>query len=265
MGKKELIQGGIAAIALSGIISLSSWILSLGDYSKSPPIEWALGTGLTMIIFGGLAVALGAIISSGIGAVALAAGGVGILGIAALMIGVSEILSSYNWDSAKYPTLEWSKSVGAALIAFPAAMMLAAPAAGLNALFKLFGEDPPVVSVAQQMIKVAEKLSEYNWDNVKYPTLKWATGVGTALTAFAGMNLIAGTGNLLGKFMSWLSGDTKQPIEELADTMIRVAYRMNDPIWSSKLSYPTKEWSEGVGIGLSTFANTFKSLRKATS
>lgn len=256
----QLIQGGIAAIGVAAIIALSSYILSLGDYTKYPSYEWSLGTGLSMLVFGGAAVALGAIIMSGIGAVALLAGAAGVLGVAGLMVGVAEILSLYNWDSTRYPSLDWATSVGAALVAFPLAMLLAAPGALIGSVFSFFGADPPLVGVAKSMIGVAETLNEFDWDNAKYPTLEWALGVGTALTAFAGMNILAGGAQLIAGVMSFFGGGSGNPLEDLATSMIEVAKKMNDPIWKSDLSFPSKEWAEGVGLSLGAFANIFLAL-----
>ena len=261
--KNALISGGLATLALSSIISGSSWILSLGNYENAPPLEWSSSVGLSMLVFGGAAVGLGLLLSAsgGIGYIALAAGAVGVLGIAGLMIGVASILSEYDWDNTKSPSLEWSKSVGLSLMAFSLAMITSAPGALLSNVFSLFGSDPPIIKIVDQMIEVAKKLNKYdNWDNVKYPSLDWSKGVGEALSAFASMSLIAGGSRLMDSVIGFFTGDNKSSIETLADQMIEVAKKLNDPIWDTGLKYPKPEWSKGVGDALFAFANTFKIL-----
>jgi hypothetical protein len=95
---------------------------------------------------------------------------------------------------------------------------------------------------------------------VKYPSLDWSKGVGEALSAFASMSLIAGGSRLKDSVIGFFTGDNKSSIETLADQMIEVAKKLNDPIWDTGLKYPKPEWSKGVGDALFAFANTFKIL-----
>ena len=249
--RKELIQGMIAMVLLSPVILLSSLMLSMGDYSKYPSIDWVLGAGLSIVAFGAAAIGLGFLMLTGVGALALLAGSGAILGIAGLMVGVSSILKGGKWSG--YPPMEWSKSVGTSLVLFPLAMMLAAPAVGLSSLFNMFSKKPPLETIAQSMIDVAKILNGFNWNNAKHPTIEWAGGVGLALSVFAAMDLIAGGYQIMGKVMSWL-GASSDPLEDLSDRMVNVAKKMDDPIWSKDLKYPKKEWAEGVGLSLSKFA-----------
>lgn len=258
--KDALINGGLATLALSGIIWASSWILSEGNYDNAPPLDWVSSVGLSMLVFGGAAVGLGLLLSAsgGIGYIALAAGAVGVLGITGLMIGVDKILENGKWE--KYPSLEWSKSVGLSLMAFSLAMITSAPGAVLNGIFKLFGSDPPINQIAKQMVDIADVLNEYDWNNTKYPSLEWSKGVGEALSSFASMSLISGDYRLMDSVIGFFTGDKKSSIETLADQMINVAKAMDDPIWDTNLKYPKPKWSEGVGGALFAFANTFKIL-----
>ena len=51
MGIKEMLMGSLSVIILSVAITAVSWILSIGNYENYPSWKWALGVGLSLIMF----------------------------------------------------------------------------------------------------------------------------------------------------------------------------------------------------------------------
>jgi hypothetical protein len=247
----QLIQGGIAVVGLAAIIMVSSLILSVGNYSKYPELDWSTGVGLSMLIFGGAVVGLGLIIMSGVGAVALILGAIGVLGVAGVMVAVAAILNTLDWRSMKYPTEEWAVGAGLSIAGFAVAMLLATPGALISSIFSFFGADPPLVQVAKNIVAVAEVLHAYDWTNAKYPTKEWAGGAGLAISLFALMDLVAAPAALIGSVFKFFGGDP--PLIKVAKNIIEVAEVLSYYDWDS-VKYPSKEWSEGVGKAISYFA-----------
>jgi len=326
--KNALIQGMIAMALLVPTIWLADWIISKGDYSKYPSIDWSLGVGLSMLVFGTATAALGFIAISGVGAGALALGMIAVIGISALMYEVDKIVSlgiykNYPKDKwvesigksmlvfgtatvllgafalatfgfgigaglsavldiadtmvevdkklskgkwGAFPPMEWSESVGLSLMSFTKAIANNSP--GLLDKFGswLFGEgenENPLLSVATSMKSVATELNGFDWENAKYPSKKWALGVGAALTAFSLMEIGAGVGKAISGILSLIGGGSGSPLEDLSLSMVQIAKNMNDPIWNEVKEYggyPSEEWAKGVSMALTAFSSIMSTL-----
>jgi hypothetical protein len=100
----------------------ASWILSIGKFnSQYPSLKWALGTGVSLVLFGLNMLILGAIAMSGVGAVALALGAAMTLLVAGTIVATSFILSKGKFNGG--PSIEWAGATGMSLLAFGTAML----------------------------------------------------------------------------------------------------------------------------------------------
>ncbi len=266
-GLKEMISGGLSLIAISTSIMLSSIILSKGNYDKYPPASWILGTSISLLSFGTMAVALGVIIESGIGAVAIAAGLIGVVAIATSIVAVDTILS--NGSYAKFPSSNWVTGTGLGLVGFGLSAVLlgtiavtgigtVAIAAGLLA----------VVAVAKTIQSVSGILSKGNYD--KFPSAKWALGIGASIVAFASAIVVLGAINSVGGIVETLSlGTVKNPIDAGISSIIKVAGTILtvDKIMSagSYKSYPSLSWVNGVGNIMSSMVRNLIILSPLSS
>jgi hypothetical protein len=246
----QLASGLLVLVGVAAAILAVDFLIKNGDYSKYPSVNWAVGTSLSMLTFGLMAVALGFALVSGVGAIALAAGLVGILAVAGSMLAVDAIFNA-GGNFTKYPPLEWALGVGGSLLAFSAAAMLAVGAGVATLIGTLFtGGEDPLVRIAKSMIEISNVLQEGKWDG-NYPKSEWALGVGTALTLFAGATVIAGGVGLASKVFSFFSDDT-DPLLTLVRSMVYISWQIQDGKWDG--NYPSKEWSLGVGTALTLFA-----------
>jgi hypothetical protein len=177
-----LIFGALSILAISAVIMASSYILGAGNYSNYPPLEWAAGVGIAMIVFLPAVVAMGLVIESGLG-VALIGGMAAILGIAALLVGTSLILNYGNYSN--YPTMEWSAGVGLSMLAFIVPMLalggLILASAGIGALILAAG-GLAILGIASLIVKLSDIFSATQF--TAYPSLDWVNGVSGALTLF---------------------------------------------------------------------------------
>jgi hypothetical protein len=186
-----LLKGAFAIVILAGVIALSSHVLGMGSYGNYPSLDWALGVSLSLLSFGIGVAALGLIVMSGIGAVALVAGAAAIVGVAGTIVLVSEILSKGVYEN--FPSLDWAQGVGTSLLMFASAIVVLGvinSVGGLAETLTFGAVDNPIESgisailmIASSMVLVANILSSGDYSN--YPDLSWSLGVGTSLMAFA--------------------------------------------------------------------------------
>ena len=267
----SLLIGVAAIILISTAVMVSSWILSVGKYDKFPSFEWAAGVGLSMIAFTLPTIALGLLIMTGVGALALLAGMAGIFMIAGTIVGVAEILNKYDWKNTQGPSLEWSGSVGLALMGFGLAILLAAPLAVLGGVMSFFGGDigDGLYGIVDVIIGVAQRFndsSKVDWATAKHPTKEWAEGVGGAIMGFASALAAisdVGSNSFVQVLTLGLGGnggmDAKKFVDAcvtMAEGMIAVALVLNgttDSFWTNA-RHPSKEWGEGVGAAIGGFA-----------
>ena len=181
--------GLLGIVGIAAVIAASDYFLSQGDYSKSPSIDWALGTGLSIGAFGLAAFGLGAVIvgSLGIGAIGLAAGLVAVIAVAGTMLAVDKILA-YG-DFTKFPSVNWAAGVGASLAVFSLASVLSIPGAVLGKITEFFTGENPLVKIANNMVAIDKIFSQ--GDFTKYPTKDWSDNVTQAINAFSNIDVKA--------------------------------------------------------------------------
>jgi hypothetical protein len=248
LGMKELLLGSICVVAISGVIWLSSLILSKGEYTKFPSIDWALGVGLSILAFGINTALLGgiAILGFGLGLVAILLGMTLVPLVADVIVTTSKILSKGTYD--QFPSLNWSMGVGLSLLSFGTAMALMGVIPFGETILKRGKK--LVETIAQTISDVSYILAGGNY--IGGPTEDWAKGIGLSINAFASALQIIENSDILdsdpesfNKFMT-----------SLANTMKSVADTIALGNWDVK--YPDEKWGKGVSAGLLPFVDAYK-------
>ena len=259
IGAIAIAAGLVAILAVAGTIVATDAILAMGDYSKSPPLDWTLNVAASMVPFGAAAVALGTIAISGVGAVAIAAGLIAILAVAKTVVETDAILATGNYS--KYPSLDWSKSVSLTMAAFATGMTvlggIIVASFGLGAVALAAGSEA-VLGVAQTIVDASIILAKGNYTGG--PTEKWAKGVALSLGAFSGVYTMLAKNAIFSLF----GGGGIGP-KEFGESIITIADSIN--IAAEKLSTgnftggPKKEWAEGISLALGGFAPIYAMLQ----
>lgn len=251
MNISQIASGALGAVLVSGAILASSWILSIGKYDHYPSARWALGTGLSIILFSPAVLALGVIAMSGVGALAILAGAGLVVVLSAAISGVSHILNA--GDYGNYPSVRWSAGVGLALLSFVPSVV-ALGLIGLISARPVRRGTEMVNMIAENIVEVSKILSGGRFRGG--PTEEWAKGIGLSLSAFAKALVLT-----LVHRRSGLDGDFGDFMVSIAKSMIIVAEEIGKYNWTG-LSHPTEEWAKGVGGALVPFAEVFEIINQ---
>jgi hypothetical protein len=275
MNVAEVAKGSVSIVLVSTAIMASSRILSLGVYEegKYPNLSWATGVGLSLLAFGGGAVALGSFIA-GPQALLFLAGIGGVLSLAGTIVGVSHILKKGDYDVPNM--LEWAKSVSLLYITFTPVMIALGAMAMVSAVASFFGPDPwvkaksAIEDVAKTIVSASSILSDGYIDSnnnkitPKYsggPTKEWAEGVSLSIGAFSMVyEILTKRSGLFNKSIT-----TEQfvgAIDVIARGIVSSAsvFAEKGPgIW---VDGPTKEWAEGVSLSIGAFSMVYEILTK---
>lgn len=267
---KSMLKGAILSIALFPAmilsIALSSYLLNTVetiDFNKMGGIiATSLAIGAVSLIMTIPMVVLGLLASSGVGLVVLGLGALAIPIVVGAMALSSHILAMGNYKGG--PSLEWAKAVSLSLLAFVPSMiamggMLALPIVG--AVIMSGGKDA-ILDIMDVIQKSSHILNKGHYTGG--PPVEWAEGVSLALGAFSPIyKTLLANGD-----MSLLGGggigpeDFTNAITTVSAGILAVAtvFANNKAVWSG---YPTKEWSEGVGLAISAFAPVYKNLNSS--
>ena len=267
-GVEDYIMGGLSILVIAATIALSSLIISEGEYGNYPDWKWALGAGLSLLIFGIAALALGILIlsTSGLGLLAIAAGAAAILIVAETIVLTSKILSKGQFGN--YPDWRWALGTGMSMAAFGVAML------GLGVITAIPGGttllengSQAVLLIAQTIVDSAEVLANGNFTGG--PTVEWAGGVAIALGAFAPIYAMLVADGIMKIFGGGGVGpdDFATAIRTVSRGIVDAAIYFSDPKDKDGKSVkavfkggPSKEWSEGVGLAISAFAPVYSAL-----
>lgn len=249
IGALALAAGLVAMLATAGTIVGVSKILNKGDYSKFPPLDWAMGVGLSIVAF-----SVAAIFVAGAGILtvisSLFTGDKDpLLTLAKSMVDISFLLQDGKWDGG-YPSLGWAAGVGASLMAFAGLTVIAGGVSLVKGITSFFtGDEDPLLTVVKSMVAVSKEIQEGNYSG-NYPSLKWSLGVGGALSAFAGVTVLAGFATIA-KTITSIFGDD-DPLLTLTKSIVGVSKEIQAGNYGG--NYPSVKWSLGVGGSLSAFA-----------
>jgi hypothetical protein len=232
MNISQLLMGGLGVIVVATAIMTSSWILSIGKYEKAPPLSWALGVGLSLLMF------VPAVLILGIPALTpfILIGSLMTLVVAGAIMAVSYIIGAGKYE--KYPASEWATGVGLSFILFtPALLILGIPiVAGLAVIGAITS-----LIVAGAMVAVSFLLNAGKYD--KYPTEDWIKGVSQSLIGFSiiASNMKLGDIIKAGIFLPILSASILTTSALLS-------------IGNYNSNYPTEDWISGVSKSLTSFS-----------
>lgn len=253
---KNLGYGAIAAVAVATVMFLSSWFISLGNYTNSPPINWCIGTGLALVIFGGAIIGLGFLISAtaGLGLPGLFLGAVGTIIVVSTMMLSSLIISKGNYGT--YPSLNWAAGIGLSMVSFGGSMivlgtLIAATLGGGLILLALGAAG--TLKVAETIVEVSKTLSRGTYD--KGPSLTWAIGTGLLIGA-VGTTMLA-TALIPNKVLSW----GRESLLAIAQTIVDTSKKLKEGTYEGG---PTHEWAEGVATTIVAFALALSTMGMAT-
>lgn len=262
---ENLVQGGISLVILSIAVAISSRILSLGDYTKYPPIQWAISVGISMLSFGLAAVGLGILAITGVGALAIIAGAASILLIAGSMVAVDKILA--NGDFTKYPPISWSASMAISLAAFGiGAIALGTYIVGSLGIGYLALEagTSAIETIAESMVSAADILRDGKFTGG--PTKEWAEGISIALGAFSPVYGML----MANKIMSLFGGgvgpeDFINAIKTVSKGIVETAKFFNSKENTGVFDItkiPSEDWAKGVGGAIQAFSPVLDFISK---
>lgn len=251
---KYLSTGLLTIVAVSLTILAVSRILSFGNYTKYPGIIWTFSTLLSISAFALVALPLGAIAMSGIGAGLMLLGLVSMIAIAGAITLISIMFNSTEYT--KYPGIIWTTSVLFTIgtFALVAAMyglgMVGTLGAGAAVLALGFAT---MLGICYGINQINESFSSTTYD--KFPSLTWTGSVLTTIGLFAAAaaalglgavgTLLVGPALMLGGFevMKIIAGK----IVELSNIFATGNFE--------KGRYPSLDWALGVSIMLRTMAS----------
>lgn len=245
LGISLIIPGVLGMLAVAGGILAVSYILGAGEYKNYPSLDWAEGVGLSMGAFGLSAVALGFVMLTGVGALALIAGIAAMAGIAAGLVIVAGIIGTGTYSGG--PTEEWAKGVGMALASFTSAVSAISPS-GWDLLSGNTMQDKikALIQIGSALPIIATAIAGGNYTGG--PGSEWGEGVGASVAGFA--NAIAKMSDVDLSQLSVLI----MAVTPIAGLMKYFATQLAGVNFTS---YPTTEWI----TGMTTFMDSFMNLK----
>ncbi len=267
-GVDDYLMGGLSILIIATTLMISSLIISKGEYGNYPDWKWALGAGLSMLMFGIAALALGILVLStgGLGLLAIAAGSVAILIVAETIVLTSDILSRGKFGN--YPDWKWALGTGMSLAAFGAATLALGLITSIPGGTTLMENGAAaVLLISQTIVDSAEILQKGNFSGG--PTIEWAGGISLALGAFAPIYGMLAANKIMSLFGGGGVGpdDYAKAIRTVSQGIVDAAIYFSDPKDQDGKSVkavfkggPKKEWSEGVGLAIAAFAPVYSAL-----
>ena len=254
IGFKDIAKGAVAVVGIAAaIVAVQFLFQALGGTWMSPPVEWSLKAGLSILAFGiTYALVTKALQSSRVGFKDIAKGAVAMAAIAASIVGISFIFGMLGntWNA---PPVEWTQTAGLALLAF------GAPFAILTVLFAKFRVGyNDMLKGALATILVAVTISAVSWifsfleGTWSAPPIEWSKSSGFAILVFGvSFAVLAVLFSKLGLgYGGMLQGAIGMVVVALA--IVGVAWIFT---WmpDSFNSAPPMDWSLGVAVALVLF------------
>jgi len=262
LGFVGLALGGLAALMVADTIVGVAKVLSTGSFGGGPSLEWAMGTGMMITTVGASMLVMGTLIlgTLGLGWVALEIGAAATLLVADTIVNVSKKIAGGNFTGG--PTMEWGMGTAALMTGMGASMILLGSyvigTLGLGWIALKTGAAASIM-VAQTIVDVAGIIAGGNFTGG--PKVEWAEGIGISLKAFADTLMTLEEVDLSPE-------DFNKTVKLLVRGIVTAAEELNSVTtidWKSLKNFPQKEWSEGVGMALSAFADTFVKLQDSSN
>lgn len=257
IGLLAMAAGAVATLVVAGAITATSHILGAGSYGSYPPIDWAAGTGLSMLAFGIPILALGTaiLLSGGLGLLAIYAGVEAVETVAEAIVGVSNILSAGNYGNG--PSLDWAKSTSLLLATFAPAVVLLGTLSAIPFVGGAILEagSKAVLNIARTIVDAADIFAGGSFTGG--PSKEWAEGIGIAIGAFAPVYTMLAES--MGVFSSGPSPEEfTKAIQVVSQGIVDAADFFAANVSSfDPATAPSKEWAEGVGGAIGAFAPVY--------
>jgi len=250
-----VLEGSLLLPVISAGIAASAGILSLGKYTDSITVDWAKAFGLSMLAAVPSVLVLGAIASTGVGALVIGAGLLSLVSIATTLSKVSHIIATGNYKAG--PSKDWAEGTGMSLINFTKAMSEASPSVmdvltGNTITNKIQG----LKDTAYAMTEVAKVLNSNSTAFKNGPSKEWAEGTGISLIMFVKAMNEVGEGKIDGLIKGVFGGNNKQKFEAIKNIAGLMA-EVNTVLVKTKSKFeggPSKDWAEGTGASVMAFA-----------
>jgi hypothetical protein len=179
---------GVAGIAgIAACIVATAAILGTGTFTGGPTLEWAKAVGMSMGSFGIAAIGLGAVMLTGVGAVALGVGLGAMTGIANGLVEISNIISKGNYTSG--PTPAWASGTGMALKAFTDAVSAISPSGwDLIGGTSMDEKIAAITKIGSALPMLGNLISAGTYTNS--PSVTWVSGMMKFMEGFSKLDMV---------------------------------------------------------------------------
>jgi hypothetical protein len=266
LGMSALVAGGEAVLLIAQTIVDSAAILSKGNFTGGPTLEWAGGIALALAAFSPVYAMLAAnkIMS-------LLGGGVGPDDFAQAIRTVSQgIVDAANFfadpkvkNSFKGgPPKEWAEGVGGAIAAF--APVYAALSSGGMFSTKVTPEDMKagILTIVDGIIAAADAfgLNKSKFDLSNTPSADWGKNVGAALQAFAPVFTYMNENSGWFKSGPEAANEMVYGINTVANAIVSVANKFGKVKAAVWKSYPPSTWTTNITKSIKDYVKLATSL-----
>jgi hypothetical protein len=266
LGMAALVAGGEAVLLIAQTIVDSAAILSKGNFTGGPTLEWAGGIALALAAFSPIYAMLAAnkIMS-------LFGGGVGPDDFAQAIRTVSQgIVDAANFFSDPKvknsfkggPPKAWAEGVGGAIAAF--APVYAALSSGGMFSTKVTPEDMKagILTIVDGIIAAADAfgLNKSKFDLSNTPSADWGKNVGAALQAFAPVFTYMNENSGWFKSGPEAANEMVYGINSVANAIVSVANKFGKvkaDVWKS---YPPSTWITNISKSIKDYVKLATSL-----
>jgi hypothetical protein len=232
--------GALATLMVAGIVVAVSWLLAVGNYTKYPGLDWALGVGLTLVAFGTTMAVLGLMIVL----IAIGAGSMAI--IASTISATSRELATGDYMNG--PSEDWAKAVSALLYEFSWTMIRTAFIP--NKLLERCALG--LMIIAQNIVDVSNVLATGNYNVVI--DKNWAESTAMLIGSFAMASIAIGLNPFVLLGMLGMMA--------VANSIVEVS---NILAGGNYTGGPDEKWARGVGLSIKAFAEGISAMQKTDS
>ena len=260
IGFKDIAKGAVAVVGVAAAIVATSLAFSfLPGIYKTPPAEWSLKAGLSILAFGiTYALVTKALQSRRVGFKDIAKGGATMLAIAASIVGISFIFGMLGntWNA---PPPLWSLTAGLSILAFGITYALVTKALQSRRVgFKDIAKGgAAMLAIAASIVGISFIFGMLG-NTWNAPPVEWTQTAGIALLAFGAPFAILTV--LFAKFRVGYNDMFKGALATIlvAVTISAVSWIFSflEGTWSA----PPIEWSKSSGIAILVFGVSFAVL-----
>ena len=242
--------GAISLMIVVASIVGASHKLNEGEYDTYPDLAWSAAFINNILVTAGVMVVLGVLLPF------LALGALSIMIIASTIVWTSHKLNEGTYEN--FPSWRWALGTGLAMLVFGIPMLalgLMVIASFGMGLGMLAAGTAGVLIIADAIQQSSHILAKGTYEKGTYPSLAWSHGVGSAIMVFAKALAIQSGLSLMSKFFGGKKVDLSAFIIKITNAIVEAGTVLtNSGGKFEKGTYPSFEWSHGVGTAIMTFA-----------